>query len=660
MKVDESNTLRSRVCACRRSLLALVALALLATAATAQRQLSWRPLAVEARLDAEGALWVRESHTMVFTGDWNGGERIFDLRSGQSLELLALARLDPATGIEVPLVEGDLSRVDHYDWTDRKTLRWRSRLPSDPPFAETPLTYVVEYRQEGILRPVGKLYRLDHDFAFAQRSWPIESFTLALEIDPIWQPVTDLPAEWGPVELGYSGTQVVTVDLAYTGEGAPAGVWRPASVALRAALFLGAAAAIIALFVVFCRAEAALGRFRMPPAPAAIDTGWLEENLFDLLPEEAGALWDRKVGPAEVAAILARWQADGRIESRVVPKASRWKKDVLELELTAERDSFEGYEGKLMAKLFFGGRRQTDTEAIREHYKSRGFAPAAAVRPGIEKRLARLGSELAPHKKLPAFGGRLTLGLFLASLALMGVEALSRPLQAFQLALLLFVSVAILYLMLGLVFAQVFRGRLTNLPAWSLGFVLPALAFYANMALVAFVDRLLPWLDFPLQPGPAGTAALAVLAVMVWSSLLNNARSRERPRGLERRQRLAAARRLLARELARPQPELDDAWMPYLLALGLGSRVDRWWRRFGGAVEDAALATRRQFSPGSSGGSGGGSWTGGGGAFGGAGATASWAAVAGSVAAGVAKPGSGGSGGGGGGSSSGGGGGGGW
>ena len=124
------------------------------------------------------------------------------------------------------------------------------------------------------------------------------------------------------------------------------------------------------------------------------------------------------------------------------------------------------------------------------------------------------------------------------------------------------------------------------------------------------------------------------------------------------------ARRLFARQLKRQQPELLDAWMPYLLALGLGSGVDRWWREFGGATEAGAMSASRRFGTGSAG-VGSGSWTGGGGAFGGAGATASWAAVAGSVAAGVSRPSSGGSGGGssgggGGGSSSGGGGGGGW
>ena len=56
-----------------RLVIAVSILGIAAVPALARRQLSWQPLAVEARLDAEGFLWVRESHTMVFTGDWNGG-----------------------------------------------------------------------------------------------------------------------------------------------------------------------------------------------------------------------------------------------------------------------------------------------------------------------------------------------------------------------------------------------------------------------------------------------------------------------------------------------------------------------------------------------------------------------------------------------------------
>ena len=60
--------------------------ALLALPAAA-RELHWRELAVTARLDAEGRLHVSELHRMVFTGDYNGGERSFRVQGDQALEL---------------------------------------------------------------------------------------------------------------------------------------------------------------------------------------------------------------------------------------------------------------------------------------------------------------------------------------------------------------------------------------------------------------------------------------------------------------------------------------------------------------------------------------------------------------------------------------------
>ena len=47
----------------------------------AQRTLSWDELAVEARLDADGRLHVKETQVMALSGDWNGGERLFTLRA---------------------------------------------------------------------------------------------------------------------------------------------------------------------------------------------------------------------------------------------------------------------------------------------------------------------------------------------------------------------------------------------------------------------------------------------------------------------------------------------------------------------------------------------------------------------------------------------------
>src|SRR5215510_15930296 len=67
-------------------------------AQAAERELRWDALDVDAHLDADGVLDVIERHTMVFTGDWNGGERVFNVRARQKLEFLDLQRIDPKTG----------------------------------------------------------------------------------------------------------------------------------------------------------------------------------------------------------------------------------------------------------------------------------------------------------------------------------------------------------------------------------------------------------------------------------------------------------------------------------------------------------------------------------------------------------------------------------
>ena len=59
------------------------------------RELAWRALEVHAHLDADGRLHVRERHAMVFTGDWNGGEREFRVALGQKLDLEHLWREVP-------------------------------------------------------------------------------------------------------------------------------------------------------------------------------------------------------------------------------------------------------------------------------------------------------------------------------------------------------------------------------------------------------------------------------------------------------------------------------------------------------------------------------------------------------------------------------------
>jgi hypothetical protein len=166
--------------------LAFLLFALCASPAFA-KSLHWRALDVEAKLDRDGRLHIAEKHVMVFDGAWNGGERTFDVRDGQQFKFESIVRVDSEG--EHRLIEGDVDEVDHFLFLSPTTLRWRSRLPSDPPFAKKEITYLLRYTLGNVLRMNDGGYGLAHDFAFPLRDGVIETFSLRFDLDPIWRGV---------------------------------------------------------------------------------------------------------------------------------------------------------------------------------------------------------------------------------------------------------------------------------------------------------------------------------------------------------------------------------------------------------------------------------------------------------------------------------------
>lgn len=609
------------------------------------KTLYWRAFDVRARLDDAGRLHVVEKQSMVFSGDWNGGERDFRIGRGQSLAFGGLERIS-ADGERHPLASGDLSAVDQYAFKDPVTLRWRSRTPSDPPFDRTELVYEISYTLSGILTKLGSVYRLDHDFAFPDRVGPIQTFSLELTLDPAWESRTPVAPRITAGPLPPGSGYVLTLELAHHGASTPiaaAGTSR----AIRRVVFLLFAAAVLALLVRFWSADRRAGRWAPMPDPQAIDDRWLEKNLFSLLPEEAGALWDEKIGASEVAALLARLSVEKKIESRPVGQK-------MSLSLLVPLEKFSGYEQSLISALFFGGRKETDTDAVRAHYKGKGFDPVAKIKPGIEDRLKAHADLAAGGEK--GFPG-ITAGLLLSGLLLL-VLAVVVGGHPWPDLLGWLISNGFVFV-LAVIGASLFRKRL-DAPAVALAFLwLPAYDIYSWYRRSAA----------PTGPGLLLLAGSALFQLGLVSAVFDIARIRASAARIALRKKLLAAQRFFARELRSPSPRLSDDWYPYVLALGLGPLADRWARSFATAPAAAAgvAVSSSGRSSGSSSSSGGpspaGGWTGGGGSFGGAGASASWAAAAASISSGVSAPSSssgGGGGGGGGGGSSGGGGGGGW
>jgi uncharacterized membrane protein YgcG len=633
---------------------------LLAAAASraSARELYWKSLEVGATLDAQGVLQVVERQHMVFTGDWNGGERRFDLRPGQEVVLRAMTRIDPATGARRELREGSLDDVDRYAWFSDRVLRWRSRLPSDRPFAGTEIVYDLAYSLYGALVESNGRYALNHDFAFADRPGAIEDVVVTLRVDPAWRVE-------GPSEQTFRGGRlppgsgyVVRIGLEWAGAGEPP--LRRMSVR-QSRLLLALAGIPLLLVVSLLASEWSRGRFAPLTPQAASQPGWLEQNLLGHPAELIGAVWDRGVGSEEVAATIARLAAEGKLKTRVDGEQE------LHMQLEVDRATLDGHERALVDGFFFGGRTETSTAAVKRHYKEKGFNPTGLIQPALETQVKELVGP-AHRPWLPLWLP--TLAAFVWAMYLFWTAA---PATADgRLPRFLGIGIPLLVLCgIASALAAHWRGRIDRGVLGVVWFLIPAglmLVVAAGVATgfrgVPILEQAIGGLGFDVRLGAT------LLALALFNSVVNQARSRERAQGIALRKRLASARRYFEQELAKPQPALRDEWFPYVLAFGLDKDARDWFKAHGAESARSSSSTwsRSSSSSSSSGGSSSSSppsWSGGGGAFGGAGASATWTAAATSLAVGVAAPSSsgssgGGGGGGGGGSSSGGGGGGGW
>jgi len=588
------------------------------------RELHWDALTVEAHLDAGGTLDIFERHTMVFTGEWNGGERVFNVRARQKLEFIGIERIDPNTGVAHSLRETSVpSNVDDFTWADRRTLRWRSRLPSDPPFAETQRIYVLHYRLSGILLKEDSQYRINHDFAFPNRPGSIERFTLNLDLDPVWQPIGDLRNPYNASLLEPGETFVLDVPLHYSGSIEPAAIEarRPPKIVVGALAIVG----VFGLFVLaFFARERSMGRFA-PVDPNGVDGGWIEANILIYPAEVVGAAWDGRIGTSEVVALIARLTAEGKLKSNLEGTNS------MQLSLNVDRNKLNAYERALIDGLFFDQRTETSTKEVRQHYKRSGFSPVTVISPELDKHV---------KKVLPPGESRrrrwISVLLYVAGLLLLAWGTYSEPaLSGASVG----VSMVSLFLVAILqIPGWLFRSRIDWGKKAAALLLIPALVVCLGTAVFLWWYAVAGEVELPW----ATIGALTVLAVAISNASINGMKSRQSREAIALRKRLAIGRNFFLRELEKPIPNLRDRWYPWLLAFGLGRRVDVWSSHHASSWSSTSTSdhsTSRSSTSGSDAHTGSSpGWTGGGGFSGGGGASGAWAAAAAGMAMGVASP----------------------
>ena len=623
---------------------------------TQGKSLFWQDITVQAELDSNGRLHIREQQTLVFTGKWNGGERKFIIRPGHKMRFESIARLE-RDGHEIPLIRGSLGLVDRWSHNGKSSIRWRSRLPSDPPFNNTPITYVLRYNLSNILVPVDNGYLLNHDFCFTERSGVVKNFTLNLTFNPVWNrtPVTivryDIPPGDGVVykqSLSFSGVGVPAV---YSPPRIVSNVSKRSAITPAPLWLLLLCLVLLFVFILwravsFFRWEKSLNRFVPLPGTEEVTADWLSSEVLCHKPEVVGATWDKTTSTPEVAAVLARLVLEGKMKSTLTPYvlplfniSLPFVPPELHLELLVDRESFTGYESELIEGLFVDDSSITSTRQIREYYRKnrKTFNPVAKLKDPMEKIMKKLtgdGVGSTGYSWVP------TVLLAVVGFFILLVNAFYHQDEFIPMQL-----AGIFYIVFCWMIATV-NGVNYRRSVVYLGWLLTMLFFAEFLLLAGFATLLI----FPVST--LLLLGFFCMALAVVNNSINLARSVESLEGVAFRRRLAAARNYFVTELQRENPEIRDEWFPYLLAFGLGRDVDHWFHRYGTA---AGLSHTRRSSGVSS--SGGGGFTGGGGAFGGGGVSGSWSAAVGSFAGSSSASSSGGGGSGG---SSGGGGGGGW
>ena len=587
--------------------------------AIAQRELHWDSLEVTARLNADGTLDVAETQTIVFTGDWNGGERKFNIRPRQRLSLTGVYRGGPG-GWQALTEDSSLDDVDEYGWADERTLRWRSRRASDPPFAATTIRYELRYVLSGILLKEDERYRLDHDFAFADRTGTIERFALRLTVDPAWQPMSELRPLYTAGPLAADTSFVLTLPLHYTGLGIPAALDLARAPAIVGGVWTVLGVTTLAVLWFFVR-EQRYGRFA--PLPQPVDEPWLREHILKYPAEVVAAAWDENVGTAEVVALIARMVGDGKLESSVGTGAS------MTLRLKVDRSTLQGHERTLVEKLFFDGRTETSTSAVRAHYRAAGFNPAGEIEPELQTAVDRtLSAGRAPRrfKAIAAVLFALGTGLLVV-----------RGFQGYPIVALPMMAIVVLAV-IGWIAGHQFRAYLDWGRGAALLCLIPALAIAASVSL---------YLWFYAGTGAVELDRFSVLGIVAIAiacvhSTINSLKSRRSREAIAFRKALTAGRAFFIQELGKERPALSDEWYPWMLAFELGKQVDAWsTQRAGGETRGRSSASSAATSASSEA-----QWTGfGGGKSGGGGGGASWQAAAGGMAAAVSPPSSSGSGG---------------
>lgn len=553
------------------------------------RTLRWPRIAVDAHLDADGVLTIRERQDLRLTGDWNGGMRRFDVRAGQALEILGMERLRP-DGAVVPMIADAINLVDGYSFDYLDTVKWRSRLASDPPFLDSSISYRItaQYRYVVQVGVTGQ-YRLNHDFLFEDREGMVDTFVVKLTLDSAWRAPAGTTMDYAGSLLPPGKGFVVSLPLERVAPGLPMAVHMPplptwARWTAFAALLAGVGIMLMRLWL----HDRRIGRFAPVPRPDCTPAG-LNALLFAHPAEIIATLWADDVTRTTVSAMLVRMERENKLSARTVPDQTP---PLVALSLLVPRESLQSQERVLIDLLFDAERTETDAKRVRTRYSDNDIDPVATIRTAVEQLTNAIWPSVDPiHGNLRYPSMALLLATFVCGVAIAFVgdsfpvmsassgESVSSILPAYIAG-----SAVSFFVLIG----------------WSAYWQNDLAPSRTPLRYAAVALSVLIWMYYRLFIDTAGVSASpsgwwllfgTLLFLSAAGLALDSARLSTTAARYAARRQLHVVRQFFERELQRETPQLDSSWYPYFVALELSSGVNKWVETFMPATRASSSST---------------------------------------------------------------------
>ncbi|NCN08336.1 MAG: DUF2207 domain-containing protein [Leptospira sp.] len=394
------------------------------------KSLDWNSIQVEATLKNNGNLKIAETQSILFTGDWNGAYRKFDLGLGQKLKFHSMEILRN-NGEWETLSDDSIDIKDSYlYYPSESTVKWRSRYPHDPIFEGETIIYRLNYEYENILdNKSANVFQLNHDFGFEDRNGEIRKFKVNLSWEDKWKLVSQnnlqvLSSETEEKKLSFTAPtalqpgqkMIVTSDFDYNGDISTLNqisVLAVYGIRISHFILLLSFAGMVSFFIyLYCKQK---GFFKEPKKIKS----WEEfrEFLGDLLPEEIAILSEK--------GLVASWMARMILEKKIQFFPS--EKQESRLKLLVDRSSLSESDAKIIESLFVEGVTSISISELKKFYKRKktSYSLAESIRSKTNQNLIAKGI-LPEHqsffgKIIEVFLDKIVMNVFFFFLLVIGV-----------------------------------------------------------------------------------------------------------------------------------------------------------------------------------------------------------------------------------------------